>query len=98
MIEILTYIATFSPTVAAVAAIAIFCIWGLKQISTISKGFHDKTDDITNKSSQLISKVDEVIQSDAELKRVNSILVDKLTHIDGYIDEKLKERERNGKE
>jgi peroxiredoxin family protein len=97
MIEILTYVATFSPGVAAIGAIVFFLFWGLKQLKDVVSVFKSDANTIAAKDQEMIDKLSRAIDQNEDLRKQNKILAETLTHIDNYLDEKMKEREANDK-
>lgn len=92
MEQILEYIATLSPSIAAIFSVILLVIWAIKQLNAILSLFKQGSQDITNSNQEINKRVKELIDQNRELQAINKTLVDKLAQIDNYYETKKKER------
>lgn len=83
---LMSYITIWAPSLAAVLGIAATVFVALaKMRSTIKEIKADKT------LADVYAKMDKLTTQNAELTRCNKLLLDQLTKIQGYADQKAKE-------
>lgn len=83
---LMSYITIWAPSLAAVVGIAATVLVALaKMRSTIKEIKADKT------LADVYAKMDKLTTQNAELTRCNKLLLEQLTKIQGYADQKAKE-------
>lgn len=92
MESILEYVATLSPSIAAIFSVILLVVWAIKQLNGILSLFKQGSQDITLSNQDMNKRIKELIEQNRELQTINKTLVDKLAQIDNYYETKKKER------
>lgn len=94
---LLSYIAILCPGLVTTIGVIILIITQIGKFTAFIKQFTDDKNAIiaqlaaSDKESQ--TRIMELVEQNRELTKVNKILTDKIVHIQGYTDAKLKEEE-----
>lgn len=86
---ILAQVAIWLPSLAAVLGVVLLVIKGVQQVREFIASF--KSEEITKELTNIRKELKVVIDENAELKRAQRILIDKLTKIKDYVDNVPKE-------
>lgn len=83
---LMSYVTIWAPSLAAIIGIAATVLVALTKMSSTIKAIKaDKT------LADVYAKMDKLTTQNAELTRCNKLLLDQLTKIQGYADQKAKE-------
>ena len=92
-------IALWSPTVASVVGIVITVVVTVYKVLRAINDFKERNKEQIQKliedDAQIKEDMKQIIAENIELKKRINILVDKLTKVDNYVEEKLNERNKN---
>ena len=92
-------IALWSPTVASVVGIVITVVVTVYKVLRAINDFKERNKEQIQKliedDAQIKEDMKQIIAENIDLKKRINILVDKLTKVDNYVEEKLNERNKN---
>lgn len=87
------------PTITSIAGIVITVICTIYKVLKAINEFKDRNKEqiqaLIDDDEKLKADMQSIINENKELKKTIGILVDKLTHIDGYVEAKLNESKHN---
>ena len=96
---ILQQITLWMPTITSIAGIVITVICTIYKVLKAINEFKDRNKEqiqaLIDDDEKLKADMQSIIAENRELKKTIGILVDKLTHIDGYVEAKLNESKHN---
>lgn len=81
---IISYVSIWAPSLVAVLGVVILIIRGIFYIRQFIESF--KTAEITQELRDINNDLKVVVSENKELKRVQAILIDKITRIKDYVD------------
>lgn len=98
---IIEYASMWAPALGAIVGIAVMVIGGLAKVKKTINDFRaDKTlANLNNVIEEQNKRLNELSNDNKELARINKAVVDKLYHINSYVEAKKREEEqkKNGK-
>ena len=93
---LLEQLTLWSPTVASVIGIVVTSLFTIYKLVKAINDFKERNKEeikaLIDNDSQIKIDLNNIVEENKELKRTISILVDKLTKVDGYVEAKLNEQ------